>query len=191
MKDGGMIEGYTGRVIHDGWASYFEFDCRHGLCNAHHLRELIFIKEELKQRWAGKMIEHLCRIKKTVERAKDAGRHVLAPTTLRAYRQRYSEIIGSGYRANPISKEMRKPGQRGRLKQSPARNLLDRLSNYAEETLAFMYDLTVPFDNNLSERDIRMTKVKQKVSGCFRSDAGAHRFLQNTRLYLYCPETWL
>jgi len=176
MKDGGMIEGYAGRAIHDGWASYFEYDCRHGLCNAHHLRELIFVKEELKQRWAGRMIEHLCRIKNTADRAKDASRHGLAPTTLRAYRKRYSEIIDCGYRANPISKETRKPGQRGRLKQSSARNLLDRLSNYAEETLAFMYDLAVPFDNNLSERDIRMTKVKQKVSGCFRSDAGAHAF---------------
>ena len=175
MNDGGMIAGYAGRAIHDGWASYFDFECRHGLCNAHHLRELIFVKEEMKQRWAGRMIDHLCRAKNIVERAKAAGRRSLAPTTLQSYRQRYSEIIGSGYRANPI-REPRKPGQRGRLKQSPARNLLDRLSNYAEETLAFMYDLTVPFDNNLSERDVRMTKVKQKVSGCFRSESGAHAF---------------
>jgi transposase len=176
MKDGGMIEGYTGRAIHDGWASYFDFDCRHGLCNAHHLRELVFVKEELNQRWAGQMIEHLCHIKKTVGRAKDGGRHALASATIRSYQQRYSDIIDSGYRVNPISKEKRKPGQRGRLKQSPARNLLDRLSNHAEETLAFMSDLIVPFDNNLSERDIRMTKIKQKVSGCFRSESGAQAF---------------
>jgi len=175
MKDSGMIEGYTGRAIHDGWASYFEFDCRHGLCNAHHLRELIFIKEEFKQRWAGRMIDLLCRIKDTVERANAGGRCALAAATLRNYRRRYEELIASGYRANPIS-DARKPGQRGRLKQSPARNLLDRLKKYAEETLAFMYDPAVPFDNNLAERDIRMTKVKQNVSGCFRSKNGADAF---------------
>ena len=176
MKDGGMIEGYAGRAIHDGWASYFDFDCRHGLCNAHHLRELTFVKEELKQGWAERMIGHLCRIKEIVERAQAAGRDALAPATLRAYRRQYSQIIASGYRANPPSVEVRKPGQRGRLKQSPSRNLLDRLSKYAEETLAFMYDFNVPFDNNLSERDVRMTKVKQKISGCFRSPEGAYAF---------------
>ena len=175
MKDGGMIEGYTGRAIHDGWASYFEFDCLHGLCNAHHLRELIFIKEELKQRWAGRMIDLLCHIKDIANRAKAAGRDSLSPATLRNYRRRYSELIASGYHANP-SETVRKPGQRGRLKQSPGRNLLDRLNKYSKETLAFMYDISVPFDNNLAERDIRMTKVKQKVSGCFRSVAGADAF---------------
>jgi transposase len=176
MNDGGMIEGYTGRAIHDGWASYFEYDCHHGLCNAHHLRELFFVKEELKQRWAGRMINLLCRMKDTVDRANAGGRCTLAAATLRNYRQRYSNLIASGYHANPLSEEVRKPGQRGRLKQSPARNLLDRLNKYAEETLAFMYDLAVPFDNNLAERDIRMTKVKQKVSGCFRSNDGADAF---------------
>jgi transposase len=176
MKAGGMLEGYAGRAIHDGWASYFDFDCRHGLCNAHHLRELIFVKEELKQRWADRMIGHLRHIKETVQRAKAAGRPALAPATLQAYRRQYSQIIAGGYRANPVNDEMRKPGQRGRLKQSPARNLLDRLSKYSEETLAFMYDFTVPFDNNLAERDVRMTKVKQKVSGCFRSPEGAYAF---------------
>jgi len=176
MKDGGMIAGYAGRAIHDGWASYFDFECSHGLCNAHHLRELIFVKEELKQRWAGRMISLLCRMKLTVERAHTAEHCSLAPATLRNYRNRYSELIACGYRANPVGKEMRKPGQRGRLKQSPARNLLDRLNKYANETLAFIYDLAVPFDNNLSERDIRMTKVKQKVSGCFRSNDGADAF---------------
>lgn len=176
MKDGGIIEGYAGRAIHDGWASYFDFDCRHGLCNAHHLRELTFVKEELKQGWAERMIGHLCRIKETAERAQAAGRHALAPATLLAYRRQYSQIIASGYRVNPASVEVRKPGQRGCLKQSPSRNLLDRLSKYTEETLAFMYDFTVPFDNNLSERDARMTKVKQKISGCFRSAEGAYAF---------------
>jgi len=176
MKASGMLEGYTGRAIHDGWTPYFEFSCHHGLCNAHHLRELVFVKEELKQRWADAMIRHLCWIKDTVKRARAAKRQSLAAATLKSYEKRYSKIIAGGYRANPENKEARKPGQRGRLKQSPARNLLDRLNKHSEETLAFMRDFAVPFDNNLAERDIRMTKVKQKVSGCFRSAEGAYAF---------------
>lgn len=176
MRDGAMLSGYLGRAVHDGLPAYLDFECLHGLCNAHHLRELVFVKEELNQRWAATMIELLCRIKRTVERAKKAGRDALAPATLLRYRNRYERIISCGYRTNPPSNEKRKPGQRGRLKQSTARNLLDRLSRQAEETLAFMYDFTVPFDNNLSERDLRMTKVKQKISGCFRSQRGADAF---------------
>jgi transposase len=176
MRENVVLSGYLGRAIHDGLPAYLDFECLHGLCNAHHLRELVFVQEELNQRWAGTMIELLCRIKQTVACAKKAGRDSLAPATLLRYRNRYGRIITCGYRTNPPSNEKRKPGQRGRLKQSTARNLLDRLSRQAEETLAFMYDFAVPFDNNLSERDLRMTKVKQKVSGCFRSQDGAQAF---------------
>jgi transposase len=177
IEAGGMLFEYLGRIIHDGWKSYFDFDCLHALCNAHHLRELVFIKEQYKQRWAGTMIELLCRIKKTVDRARQAKRQQLSPGTLKRYRNRYRRLIAAGYRANPapLSQERRK-GQRGKLKQHPARNLLDRLSKYETETLAFMYDFNVPFDNNLAERDLRMNKVKQKVSGCFRSMQGAQAF---------------
>ena len=162
-----------GRLMHDGAPAYLDIECLHALCNAHHLRDLIFIKEQFKQRWAGTMIGLLCRIKKTVDRAKEAGRESLAPATLRNYQHRYERILTCGYRQNPPSEEPRRPGQRGKLKQSPARNLLDRLKKYEDETLAFMHDFSVPFDNNLSERDLRMEKVRQKISGCFRSFNGA------------------
>jgi transposase len=175
-RDADMLQGYAGRAIHDAWQPYFDFDILHGLCNAHHLRELVFVKEELGQRWAGTLIELLCRIKAAVDRGKTAGRCALAPATLLRYRGRYEHILRCGYRANPDNAPSRKPGQRGRRKQSPARNLLDRLTGHADEALAFMYDFRVPFDNNLAERDLRMSKVKQKISGCFRSMIGAQAF---------------
>jgi transposase len=176
IEDGGMLWEYLGRIVHDGWKSYFDFECLHALCNAHHLRELVFIKEEFKQRWAGTMIEFLCRVKRTVDRAKKNNRKELAAVTLQRYQNRYRRLIAAGYRTNPVDAVERKPRKRGKTKQHPARNLLDRLSTYQNEVLAFMWDFDIPFDNNLAERDLRMTKVKQKVSGCFRSMEGAQAF---------------
>jgi transposase len=176
MQAGDVLRGYTGRAIHDAMPAYFDLDCLHGLCNAHHLRELIFVKEELRQHWAGSAITWLRRIKKSVDRAKAAGRERLAPETLVKYRSRYEKIVINGYRANQPLIMKRTPIRRGRKKQPPACNLLDRLSRHADEALAFMYDFTVPFDNNLAERDLRMNKVRQKISGCFRSITGAEIF---------------
>jgi len=176
IKEGAMLNEYLGRIVHDGWKPYFDFECLHALCNAHHLRELIFMKEEHHQQWADTMIEFLCRLKRVVDRAKAAGQSSLAKQTIQRYERRYDQIIAEGYDANP--KQTRKEGaaRRGRVKQHPARNLLDRLSTYRHEVLIFMHDFDVPFDNNLAERDLRMTKVKQKVSGCFRSMSGAQAF---------------
>jgi transposase len=176
LNDDGILECFVGRLMHDGWRSYFDLECLHGLCNAHHLRELVFLREQCHQRWAETMIKHLCHIKKAVDRAKAAGRNRLAPQTVLRYRKRYASIIACGNRVNPMHVVREKPGSRGRIMQTPARNLLNRLEKYADETLAFMYDFAVPFDNNTSERDLRMSKVKQKVSGCFRSTFGAQAF---------------
>lgn len=173
LDDGGILTGYAGRAIHDGYQSYFDYDILHGLCNAHHLRELVFIHTECKQRWAKTMIVLLCTIKRTVARAKTAGRQSLAPATLKRYHGRYERIIANGYRANPVAVITEEKKKRGRKKQSPGRNLLDRLSKYSSETLAFMYDFNVPFDNNPAEREFRMEKTRQKISGCFRSITGA------------------
>jgi transposase len=175
LLDDGILKSFFGRLMHDGWKSYFDFECMHALCNAHHLRELIFLSEKCGQRWAKTMIELLCRIKKTVDRAKVVNRPQLSPQTLKLYETRYRKIIACGNRANPV-KTIRVSGSRGAIKQTPARNLLDRLDKYSSETLGFMYDFAIPFDNNLAERDLRMSKVKQKVSGCFRSLDGAKAF---------------
>ena len=177
LRDDATLSEFIGRLVHDGWMSYYDLDCLHALCNAHHLRELVFVSEQGRhQRWASTMIKLLCHIKKVVDRAKAAGRSCLVTQTLKKYRHRYETIVARGYQVNSLPVSVKIPGKRGRKKQTPARNLLDRLGNHADETLAFMYDFDVPFDNNTSERDLRMTKVKQKVSGCFRSQFGAQIF---------------
>lgn len=176
MDEMGIWPNYRGRLISDYWKAYFRYGCEHGLCNVHHLREFKFLEEECGQHWAGEMAKLLIRMKYTVERAKAQGRDRLSEATYSRYEQHYKAILRRGYRANPYDVVYRKPGQRGKQKQTPALNMLDRLTSHQEEVLAFLYDFNVPFDNNLAERDIRMTKVKQKISGCFRSVFGAQVF---------------
>ena len=129
------------------------------------------------------MIELLCRVKHTVDTAKNNNRQSLAPVTQKRYRNQYEYLLSEGYDVNP-SPGKRKKGQRGRLKQHPARNLLDRLYKHEDEVLAFKYDFKIPFDNNLAERDLRMSKVKQKISGCFRSQEGADAFCRIRDIFL-------
>ena len=171
----GILPEFEGRAIHDSMRSYLSYPCLHGLCNAHHLRELTYLQEEHNQKWAGEMKRLLIEIKQSVEEAKDKGAKSLEAEKIESFERRYESIVKKGYRV-----ESRKPGlatgKRGPKKQSKAKNLLDRLSRYQKETLAFMYEFGVPFDNNLAERDLRMMKVQQKISGCFRTDRGAKVF---------------
>jgi len=172
----GILPTFGGRAIHDGFSSYWQYDCAHGLCNAHHLRELLFAHEQGQRTWAGQMQALLVEIKRAVDSAKAHPQTAALPATqVAAYEQRYVAIVQAG-----LEEERHDPpppsGQRGRKKQHKSKNLLDRLAKYQAETLAFMQDFAVPFDNNLAERDLRMMKVKQKVSGCFRTTTGAHAF---------------
>jgi transposase len=171
----GILPQFRGRAIHDHWRSYLTFnDCEHGLCNAHHLRELQFIIDQYQQSWAEDMKQLLLEIKETVaEVAPDADS--LEPEQRQDFWQRYDDILHKGFAANPPP-DKPPPHKRGRKKQSPPKNLLDRLQQYKPEALAFMDDFNVPFDNNQAERDIRMVKVKQKVSGSFRTQKGADTF---------------
>ena len=172
-----ILPRFKGRAVHDDLASYFQYEVEHALCNAHHLRTLLFLLERYPQKWVQDLIDLLSKIKEKVEAAKRKTETALSVRQTNAFSKAYDELVKKGLRANPPSKKnSRQPGQRGRLKQSPARNLLLRLREHKEAVLAFMYDFNVPFDNNQAERDLRMMKVKQKVSGGFRSISGAQNF---------------
>jgi transposase len=170
----GILPALKGTAVHDNWKPYFKYDCVHSLCNAHHIRELIGVYEQGDQPWAQQMIGLLLQGKEAVQRAKQEGEKSLGRTQLQAYRHTYKQIIAFGMSSNPPPAVI--CHRRGRLKRSKARNLLDRLSKYSKETLMYLSDFRVPFDNNLAERDIRMTKLQQKISGTFRSYQGAVSF---------------
>ena len=175
MRAGDILPHYKGVAVHDYWRSYLKFtDCQHSFCNVHHLRDLCFIVEQYDQAWAAKMKRLLCDIKEEV--ASTSEQHTALPRDRLAYYEAaYDALIAQGFAANP-SPPKTKPRPIGRPKQSPAKNLLDRLHKHKAGVLAFMYDFRIPFDNNLVERDVRMIKVQQKVSGCFRTEGGAHIF---------------
>lgn len=173
----GILPVFTGVAVHDGWSSYRRYGCEHGLCNAHHLRELTFIEERYEQGWAGEMKTLLLEIKQSVDQAQSAGVAALSEAQCRGYLARYRAVLREGFAANPpTGPPPGAPKRRGRKKQSKAKNLLDRLERDREAVLRFMTDFRVPFDNNLAERDLRMMKVQQKISGSFRSGAGASYF---------------
>jgi transposase len=178
MDVAGILPGFTGQGMHDHWKSSFVYaDCTHALCNAHHWRELKFIHEQYRQGWAKTLSDLLVTIKTAVDTARAAGETALPTATLTELTDRYDAVIHAGYAVNPrppppVTK------QRGRPAQTPPLNLLDRLRDFKAETLAFMHDFRVPFDNNRAERDVRRVKVKQKVSGGFRTTEGAQGFAQ-------------
>jgi transposase len=174
MRDAGVLEGFRGTAVHDGWAPYRTFtEALHALCNAHHLRELQGAEEQ-GQAWASGMSCLLLDTKELVERAEAAGLQRLAERALQELHASYRAVIKLGYEQNP-GLDPHTSGRRP--KRSKAQNLLLRLDEREAETLRFAHDLRVPFDNNLVERDLRMIKLQQKISGCWRTTKGAERFL--------------
>jgi transposase len=173
--DAGILADYRGCAVHDCWKPYFDYDCDHALCNSHLLRELIFLWEEQLQPWAKDMMNHLLAIKAAVATARAAGLTALPPSDQERFLQGYERIVQAGYAQNPLA-PAQGPKRRGRRKQSKARNLLDRFRDHPNQILAFLRDFAVPFDNNQSERDLRMMKLRQKISGTFRSFAALVNF---------------
>lgn len=170
----GVVPQFRGRAVHDGLASYWQYEqCAHALCNAHHLRELTFVEEQLGQSWARDLKDVLLESKRAVDEARGQGLEALSAETKWQLERRYDAVLEAGGKANPPPEPT---GKRGRPKRGKAGSLVDRLREHKGATLAFLHDFAIPFDNNQAERDIRMTKVRQKISGCFRTTTGADRF---------------
>lgn len=175
----GVLPGFGGILCHDHWKPYYKLDCTHALCNAHHLRELIRAWEQDGQQWAYDMKDLLEKINSKVI---DAG-GALSAQQAGQYRSQYRKLIKKAQIQCPEPTRPKKKGKRGRIKKSKSRNLLERLRDYENDVLRFMENEQVAFSNNLGENDIRMTKVQQKISGCFRSIEGAKIFCR-IRSYL-------
>jgi transposase len=174
MDEACILPKFQGMAIHDHWFPYFTYQqLRHGLCNAHHLRELVFVHEQEKEAWAKRMYDLLIRAKADVEKCIEQG--ALSPEVLLQIEQDYQQILTEGfaYHASlpslPVSK-------RGKQKQRDGKNILDRLNEKRDRVLRFIYDFSVPFTNNQGERDIRMVKLRQKIGGCFRAFRGGKIF---------------
>jgi len=174
MDEADILPRFRGTGIHDHWFPYFAYErVKHGLCNAHHLRELTFIHEQEKEEWAKRMKDFLILAKNEVETYSEQGK--LPQEVLFRMETSYNQIIAEGFeyhsRLPPLPK-----GKRGRQKQRNGKNLLDRLRGKRDCVLRFMYDFSVSFTNNQGEQDIRMVKLKQKIAGCFRTLTGGQVF---------------
>src|SRR6266702_4069955 len=170
----GILPVFTGISIHDAWGSYFLYACEHALCLVHLLRELVFQAEEQGAVWAADLKDLLLSMKQATQQAREQGKRWLDPLEVLDWETAFLRLLDEGDRVTP--RATAPPGTKGRIKQSAARTLLDRLRKHQKAVFCFLEDLRVDFDNNLAERDLRMMKVQQKVSGCFRSLAGAQAF---------------
>ena len=176
-----ILPSFTGVAVHDGLAAYRRYEqASHGLCNAHHLRELAGMAELTGQTWTTELAQLLVELHVAVELAKAAGRTKLPARRLASFGKRYDAFVAQGKQLNPPPA---RTGKRGRPALGPAGSLLARLETHRADVLRFATDFAVPFDNNQAERDVRMVKLQQKISGGWRSDTGAHAFL-DVRSYL-------
>ena len=176
MESSGVLPSFEGIAVHDFWSPYFKFiNIQHSVCNAHLLRELNgVIENDPNQLWAKELIELLLQMKEAKETKLIKDIIELSPTEIQYFNSKYDEILKKAVELNPIAPKI--PNKRGRQKKGKIRSLIDRFINHKGEVCLFMNNFNVPFDNNQAERDIRMLKVKQKVSGSFRTKDGADVF---------------
>ncbi len=178
MEQCGVLTEFTGIAVHDCWASYWSYpDIQHAVCCAHLLRELTGITENHpEQKWASAFIDLLLDMKKVKEKAVENGRDSLSYYYYQKFDRKYDNLIEQARKENPLPKTTEK--KRGRKKKGKILALVERLANYKASVCLFIHNFMVPFDNNQAERDLRMIKVKTKVSGCFRTEEGARDYLK-------------
>ncbi|MFI5344429.1 MAG: IS66 family transposase [Chlamydiales bacterium] len=174
MDGAGILPNFQGKGVHDHWFPYFSYEqMEHGLCNAHHLRELKFIHEQEREEWAKQMEDLLIFAKTEVEKYSE--QQALPQAILKQIKEKYDQILNIGFEYHALLTPL-PVGKRGRRKQRDGKNLLDRFKEKKNCVLLFIHDFSVPFTNNLGEQDIRMAKLKQKISGCFRTHVGGQIF---------------
>ena len=178
MEQCGVLPLFHGIAMHDCWASYWSYeDCQHAVCCAHLLRELTGIAENHpEQKWASAFIDLLLEMKKVKDKAVEVGKETLSYYHYHKFDKRYDELIKQAREENPLPVTTEK--KRERKKKGKILALVERLDNYKASVCLFIHNFMVPFDNNQAERDLRMIKVKTKVSGCFRSEEGARDYLK-------------
>jgi hypothetical protein len=183
MNEIGIWPRFTGRGMHDRLASYDAYDCAHSICGAHLLRDCVAVAEQEHQIWAIEMQEFLLDLHEAAQQWRQLQLPAVPPLERDEWVARYFEILAAGYAAQPPPPAPAAQKGKGRRKQSKSKNLLDALLLRADQVLAWLDDLRIPFTNNLAERDLRMAKVQQKIAGTFRSATGATTFCQ-IRSYL-------
>ena len=178
MEQCGVLTEFSGIVMHDCWASYWNYTtAEHAVCRAHLLRELIGISENYpEQKWASAFRDLLLEMKKVKDKAVEKGKDSLNYYHHHKFDKKYDELIEQAMNENPLLKITEK--KRGRKKKGKILALVERLKNYKASVCLFIHKFMVPFDNNQAERDIRMIKVKTKLSGCFRTEEGARDYLK-------------
>lgn len=174
MDQMGILPDYKGTVIHDYWKSYLDYLCRHSLCNIHHLGDLTFCLEQEKSQWAADMKALLLEMKDITDNSKAQGLQSLDEQQQEQLTAKYDLLVQEGYLQHPVAEKQ--PAKRGIVKKSKTQNLLERFKNHREDIIRFIRDFSIPFGNNVAEQAVRMMKVKQKISGCFRSKEGATSF---------------
>lgn len=176
MESIGFVPAYRGIAVHDAWQSYFTYtNCQHALCNAHILRELTYLHEQEGQEWANHFHHLLVQMKREVDLY--AQTQVPLPEVYKKqWENAYDLLLREASDGLQVNYTEHQQTERKSMRRSPARNLLDRLVMHREKILFFLRDPRVPFDNNQAERDLRMIRVKEKISGLFRSQEGAEAF---------------
>jgi transposase len=183
LEDIGIWPRFRGRAMRDRWKSYDRYPCAHSICGAHLVRDCVYIYEQEQQPWAEEMADLLLSMAEAAEQWRQGGARAVPAEERDGWVAQYFELLASGFAAQPLPSAEDVPKQGGRRKQRPAKNLLDDLLRRAEQVLAFLDDLSIPFTNNQAERDLRMVKVQQKIAGTFRSEDGATAFCR-IRSYL-------